>query len=263
MPSSCSAPGCTSNYDQDDRVPIFRMPDKPPELRQAWISALHRDDIDTLKVVNVCAKHFRDDDIIKTHKVPNGDGTFTDVPRTKPKLRDGAIPCFLPGCPFYYSSTSTTKRTRLSFESKEEEFINQTIQLSLLSDSEEKKKYMITNLRDLKDKLFLINLQNNWLVWYRDDTTITFIHPNMVERSISVNLYLEINSSLVASAWLQGQSFSLSMYTINDVRQIEYLLNKIYLKYAASIQAKSKHTFHELKITLRRLLMILQIRKDQ
>ena len=66
MPSSCSAPGCTSNYDQDDRVPIFRMPDKPPELRQAWISALHRDDIGTLKVVNVCAKHFRDGDIIKT-----------------------------------------------------------------------------------------------------------------------------------------------------------------------------------------------------
>ena len=106
---------------------------------------------------------------------------------------------------------------------------------------------MITNLQDLKDKLFLINLRNNWLVWYRDDTTITFIHPNMVERSISVNLYLEINSYLVASAWLQGQSFSLSMYSINDVRQIESLLNEIYLKYAASIQAKSKHSFHILR----------------
>ena len=87
----------------------------------------------------------------------------------------------------------------------------------------------------------------------------------MVERSISVNLHLEINSSLIASAWQQGQSFSLSMYTINDVRQIESLLNEIYLKHAASIQAKSKHSFHipRAKITLRRLLMILQIRKNQ
>ena len=32
MPSSCSAPGCRSNYDSDDRIPIFTMPENPPEL---------------------------------------------------------------------------------------------------------------------------------------------------------------------------------------------------------------------------------------
>ena len=37
MPSSCSAPGCRSNYDSDDRIPIFTMPENPPELKQAWM----------------------------------------------------------------------------------------------------------------------------------------------------------------------------------------------------------------------------------
>ena len=78
MPSSCSASGCRSNYDSDDRIPIFTMPENPPELKQAWMRALRRDDISDLKAVKVCAKHFRDDDIEVVHKVPNGDGTFTN-----------------------------------------------------------------------------------------------------------------------------------------------------------------------------------------
>ncbi|KAI6648378.1 hypothetical protein LOD99_8168 [Oopsacas minuta] len=129
IPSACSAPGCISNYYPDDRVHIFRVPENPPELKQAWIRALHCDNIDRLKVVNVCIKHFREEDVEYIHKVPNGDGTFTSVPRYKLKLKGGAIPCLLPGCPSYYSSTSTSKRARLSYEPKEKEMLNQTIQL--------------------------------------------------------------------------------------------------------------------------------------
>ena len=143
MPSSCSVPGCTSNYHPDDRVPIFKMPDIPPTLKQAWIRALRRENIDSLKVVNVCVKHFRSEDVESFHKVPRGDGTFTEVPRGKLKLKDGAVPCLLPGCPSYYSSTSTTKRTRLSYESKEEQMFNQAVQLSLKSDNENILKYTI------------------------------------------------------------------------------------------------------------------------
>ncbi|KAI6648318.1 hypothetical protein LOD99_12127 [Oopsacas minuta] len=105
------------------------MPENPPELKHAWIRALHREDIDRLKVVNVCIKHFREEDVEYFHKVPNGDGTFTSVPRDKLKLKEGAIPCLLPGCPSYYSSTSTSKRIRLSYESKEKEMLNQPFSL--------------------------------------------------------------------------------------------------------------------------------------
>ena len=68
MPSSCSVSGCTSNYHPDDRVPVFRMPDIPPALKQAWIRALRRENIDSLKVVNVCVKHFRSEDVEYFHK---------------------------------------------------------------------------------------------------------------------------------------------------------------------------------------------------
>ena len=98
------APGCKSNYKPDERIPCFRLPKAPPELKQAWIRALHRENIDELKEIFVCIKHFRAEDVEYTHKVPNGDGTFREIPRASPKLKDGAIPCFLPECSSYYSS---------------------------------------------------------------------------------------------------------------------------------------------------------------
>ena len=176
MPNSCSAPGCKSIYESDDRIPIFKMPRNPPELRQAWIRALRRDYIEDMKVVRVCIKHFRAEGIEASHKVHKGDGTFTEVPRDRPKLKEGAVPCLLSGCPSYYSTMSKTKRTRLSHDSKEEELLNRTIQMSLVTDTEETDKYKITTLQDLKDKLTLISLPNVWLVWYRGNIT-TFFTP--------------------------------------------------------------------------------------
>ena len=82
------------------------MPINPPELKQAWIRALSRDDIDDMKIVRVCIKHFREEDIEATQSVPKGDGTFKEVTRARPKLKEGAVPCLLPGCPSYYSTTS-------------------------------------------------------------------------------------------------------------------------------------------------------------
>ena len=76
MPSSCSAPGSKSNHYKDERVPVFKFHLKSEQLRHAWLQALHREDIEDLKDVNVCMKHFREGDIEYTHKVPNGDDTY-------------------------------------------------------------------------------------------------------------------------------------------------------------------------------------------
>ena len=113
MPNACSAPGCsTSNYNPTDRMPVFTMPQKPDQLRHAWLRALHREDRDYLKVVYVFSKHFRKDEIETTHRVPNGDGSYREIPRSRPKLKDGTVPTILPGCPSYYSAPhSTTKRS--------------------------------------------------------------------------------------------------------------------------------------------------------
>ena len=74
------------------RVPVFKLPLKPDQLRHAWLQALHREDIEDLRAVNVCVKHFREGDIEYTHKVPNGDGTYREIPRSHLKLKEGAVP---------------------------------------------------------------------------------------------------------------------------------------------------------------------------
>ena len=125
MPTSCSAPGCKSNYKSEERITLFKMPQKLDQIRHAWVRALRRDDIDQLKAVYVCMKHFRDEDIEYTHRVPNGDGTFKEIPRVNPKLKNGAVPVFLLGSPSYYSQ-SATNRSRLSLDSKEDELITQS-----------------------------------------------------------------------------------------------------------------------------------------
>ena len=62
----------------------------------------------------VCVNHFHEEDIEYTHKVPNGDGTYRDIARVNPKLKDDAVPVFLPGHPPICSqSTITTKRRRV------------------------------------------------------------------------------------------------------------------------------------------------------
>ena len=87
MPNSCSVFGCKSNYKSDEHVPVFKLPMKPDELRHTWIRALRRDDLHDFKGVYVCVKHFREEDIEYTHKVPNGDGTFREIARVNPRLK--------------------------------------------------------------------------------------------------------------------------------------------------------------------------------
>ena len=156
------------------------MPKAPPELKQAWIRALHREHIDELEDVFVCIEHFRAEDVEHIHKVPNGDGTFREIPRACPKLKDGAIPCFLPGCSSYYSSQSSSKRSRLSSESKEIDLVNQAINLSLQFENQEKEKFAVRSFQDIKAKLSLLSL-TNWSMWFPDDHHIIFMQPRKIK----------------------------------------------------------------------------------
>ena len=125
---------------------------------------LHRDDIDELKVVYLCSKHFREDEVETTHKVPNGDGSYREKPRNRPKLKDGAVPTILPGCPRCYSHHTATKRTRLSLEDKDDELLYQAVKLSLESDIEENEKFKIHSFHDLQAKLPLLSIASIWSV---------------------------------------------------------------------------------------------------
>ena len=72
MPNRCWAPGCKSNYyPKDPYIPVFKS-SEDPELRQAWINALHREHGNPPKVFYVCAMHFYERDIENTIRVNDG-----------------------------------------------------------------------------------------------------------------------------------------------------------------------------------------------
>ena len=104
--------------------------------------------------------------------------------------------------------------------------------MRLVTETEETDKYKIITLQDQKDKLTLISLPNNWLVWYRDDIT-TFFHPSLIERNITVDLYLEINCFLSTNAFANGQNISIKINSITDIRQIESILYELSSKYTS------------------------------
>ena len=94
-------------------------------------------------------------DIELYHTVPKGDGTFYEVPNGRPKLKPVAIPSLLPGCPPYYSSTVSAgvKRTCLSLDCKEQDFLNQAINLSLKSENIELERFSVVCIQEIKDEL--------------------------------------------------------------------------------------------------------------
>ena len=115
MPNRCFAPGCKSNYDSEETFLVFQMPKQPDRLRHSWLRALDREDVGDLKTVYVCSKHFNEGDIEYTHRLPNGEGNYQEIPRKHLKLKEGgAVLSILPGCPAYYSTQPTTMRRRLS-----------------------------------------------------------------------------------------------------------------------------------------------------
>ena len=227
MPSRCSAPGCRSNYDDDERIPVFKMPHKPDELRHAWIRALHRDDIHELKTVYVCSQHFREEEIERTYKVPTGDGTYREMPRKYLKLKEGAVPSILPGCPTYYSTQTTNKRSRLSIESKREELFSQALHLSLKSNIDESERFILRSFQDLQAKLPLISISNVWSYWYPNPNSLIFMRPRLDNNKILVNIYLTVEIDLSIRAYRNGEVFQLSLISVSDTCQLESLLDEI------------------------------------
>ena len=61
-------------------------------------------------------------------ELPNGDGTFTEIPFRKLKLKDDTVPCLLPSCPSYYSSTSAINILvcPMSYDSKDDRLIKRS-----------------------------------------------------------------------------------------------------------------------------------------
>ena len=91
-----------------------------------------------------------------------------------------------------------------------------------------------------------VALPDNWLVWHNGNVTMRFIRTNLVDNTISVDIYLEVNSFLSVSAWLHGQAISTSLNSINDIRQVESILNVISSK-SVTDYSNNSHLHHLLR----------------
>ena len=111
MVNKCCVPGCSSNYDskaKEGHVTCFKfLNDK--SLKEAWLRKIPRKDLTVTKYTVVCAKHFRESDIIKNDILPGKDGQPDIlVPRKKFTLQKNAVPQIFPNLPSYLSSKNNS-----------------------------------------------------------------------------------------------------------------------------------------------------------
>ena len=83
--------------------------------------------------------------------------------------------------------------------------MNQTINLK--SENIELERFSVGCIQEIKDKLSLITLPTDCLVWFSTDNCIKLFLPKMDDHKISVDVSLEINSYLSVNGYLYGQVF--------------------------------------------------------
>ena len=173
----------------------------------------------------MCVNHFRQEDVEYTHKVRNGYVTYREIPRVNPKLKDGAVPVFLPGHPSICSqSIASTKRRRVSPTSKDEEMFNEALTLLLASESEEKEKYQFYCFQDIQAKLPLLSIPKTWSLWYLDYHSLIYMLPLLTEHNIIVNTHILVSFDLSVRAYRNGGILPLPICSISDIRHLESIL---------------------------------------
>ena len=139
----------------------------------------------------VCVNHFRQEDVEYTQKFQMEMVLIVKFQESTQKLKDGAVPVFLPGHPSICSqSIASTKRRRVSPTSKDEEMFNEALILSLASESEEKEKYQMYCFQDIQAKLPLLSIPKTWSLWYPDDHSLIYMLALLTEHNIIVNTHI-------------------------------------------------------------------------
>ena len=120
--------------------------------------------------------------------------------------------------------------------------LNQATYLSLRSEDEEKEKFSVDCMQQLRNKLSLVTLPTDWLVWFTSDNCARFFLTKMDDHNICVDVSLEVNCFLSAAGYIYGQLLPLSLNSVTDIRQIESLLSEIILKRSTFLE--KKHLLH-------------------
>ena len=83
------------------------------------------------------------------------------------------------------------------------------------SENEEKVNFRVHCIQVLRDRLPLITLHTNWLVWFSSDNCASFFLPKIDNRNICVDVYLVVNIFyLRMDIFMDKYSLSLSLKLI-------------------------------------------------
>ena len=132
------------------------------------------------------AKHFREDDIEHVFKVPNPDGSFSEIPRTQPKLRAGAVPSS------YLAVLHIIQNHQLLYIGYLLRKRSLIISAKLYSQKEEEEIYRVNTLEELKEKLSSQNIPSNWVSRQSNGGEFHLISPCKIHHQISVQSSLTI-----------------------------------------------------------------------
>ncbi|KAF2882524.1 hypothetical protein ILUMI_23660 [Ignelater luminosus] len=220
--STCCVPACRSNYDQEsEKVSVFSFP-KDPNLQSKWIKAICREDFIITKNSKVCKLHFRDVDIETTVNMwDEKTGKKVTAPLSYPKLAADAIPVFVPGCPSYLSSTSTSATSRESPEARrnrlENDFLRKTISENVESYAQYKNKVSVETFEDLKFKIDNFKVPDKWIIM-KHEKRVNFLlicNPQNPKLQCSVG----INEDLSVFVFVEN----VKLTSIGNLRLPEYI----------------------------------------
>ena len=180
-----------------------------------------------MSTIFVCVKHFREEDIIKKFQILQPDGTNDSIPRKKKKkLSDDAIPCIFPNCPFYLSLTQP-KPVRFSRDEKDAELFAEAIKQSLEKQVSDEERYKFYSFQQLKEKIKLLALPEDWLLWNSDSNHLHFLKPAYLNDNLIIDYSMTNDTSLYVKAKSGSLPIPLTINIIHDTREIELLLNEI------------------------------------
>ena len=244
MPNRCSAPGCRSNYSGETPTPVFKMPNGPPQLVSQWKSFLHRENVEDIKNVHVCLKHFHDEDVETHFLIPQPDGTNLEVKCSMPRLHRDAVPKLLPGCPNYLSVLSK-KQTRLDRSTKERDQLDVGITLSLKQQQKDEERFKVSTFCELNSKVNNLTLPVEWLPWSLGMNQLNFNKPSIsnMNGALVIECSLTIDESLCTKGFFNSNQVPVSIMKIQDLRDIENLLKELsYLSINNHNTENSNHT---------------------
>lgn len=165
MPLKCCVPGCRGNYDDNEKISVFKFP-SDAERRRVWSSKIPRENFEPTSRSVVCAKHFSPQFIVTYDSATRPDGSVLTVERSRPKLTDDAYPSIFPNCPTYLSVEPPMKRKkpdqrRAEIEQRDNDVFSQWMQNDKVVDFSSFSENFKAKLDTTSSKSWLYRLHNN------------------------------------------------------------------------------------------------------